>query len=272
MENIENINFWYNYYNETISQISIGMKTSLKSIDEITGCIKKKNLYCIGGRIGMGCNYLLIQWLTDISLNYNCLYISNKNRYDVLIPHIDTYIKSIEKDTALNTSKRHILSLNLEYGYRIKYSFEEIIKDIKTKYASNPFEALFLDDIQDIYMQYPQKNRATELEKICIELKELAYELDIAIIFTSKLKDPINNSSKQHPSIYQIKDSNAIEYISDSILLLYIPSYFDCEAYDDEGNLLLNKLIITIHNKDKIHSVTLNTVFSENRITDLVIV
>ena len=43
-------------------------------------------------------------------------------------------------------------------------------------------------------------------------------------------------------------------------------------CYISQGNLLLNKLIITIHNKDKIHSVTLNTVFSENRITDLVIV
>jgi replicative DNA helicase len=268
MKNIENIKFWYNYYNETNSEAAPSMKTSFKSIDDITGGIKKGNLYCIAGRVGMGCKHLHLQWIVDLSLNHNCLYISNKYPHNILIPHMDVYLKSLEDSSERHSMKKHILSLKLDYGYRTKYYLEEMLEEIKTKHATNPFDILFLDDIQDIYMLTPPRYRDAELKKICLEFKDLAMQLNIAIIYTGKLIRNVERSPFKYPTPNELRESSAIESISDIILVLNRPSYYDRYAVDEEGCSIVNKLFISIYHSEFVEEIRLTTVFKDNKFID----
>jgi replicative DNA helicase len=268
MKNIENIKFWYNYFNETISDVAPSMKTSIKSIDDITGGIQKRNLYCIAGRVGMGCKHLLLQWIVDLSLNHNCLYISNKYPHNILIPHMDVYLKSMKNNSEQDVLSKDMLSLKLDYGYRTKYYLEDLLEEIKDKHAVNPFDILFLDDIQDIYMHNAPRYRDGELKKICIELKDLAMQLNIALIFTGKLIRSSDYRTYRKPSPIDIKESGAIESVSDVILVLNRPYYYDPEATDEDGCSLKNILLVSIYHSEFMEDIRLTTVFEENKIID----
>ena len=266
MKNIENIKFWYNYFNETISDVAPSMKTSIKSIDDITGGIQKRNLYCIAGRVGMGCKHLLLQWIVDLSLNHNCLYISNKYPHNILIPHMDVYLKSMKNNSEQDVLSKDMLSLKLDYGYRTKYYLEDLLEEIKDKHAANPFDILFLDDIQDIYMHNAPGYRDGELKKICIELKDLAMQLNIAIIYTGKLIRTTDYRSLRKPTPNELKESGAIENISDVILVLNRQSYYYSEAEDENGCSLKNILLVSIYHSEFMEDIRLTTVFEENKI------
>jgi replicative DNA helicase len=269
MKQIENINFWYNLYKESLSGAPEGIRTSLITIDDITGGFKKGKLYCIAGRKGMGCNFLLHQWLVDISLKQQCLYISNTHRYDILIPHMNKYLESLTNISNKKLSDQNFKSLKLDYGYRPKYFIEDVLDEIKEKYNSNPFDVLFLDDIQDIYMSKSLQTRDAELKKICIELKSLAYELNFAIVYTAKLKRATCHLYKINDPLDKIKDSSAIEDISDYIFVLDRPAYYNhYEPVDCEGSSLKNTLYITLYHNTEIYNLTLITDFSQNRIID----
>jgi len=105
---------------------------------------------------------------------------------------------------------------------------EERIKTQKIKY-------LFVDKLQGFYGQLPAIDNSEEITSIIVQLKQLAEKYQIVVFCTCSLNRGNEYREGKMPMFCDLSYSDAIEDVSDIVLLLHRP-YFYGISEDEMGN------------------------------------
>ena len=103
---------------------------------------------------------------------------------------------------------------------------EEQIKEVKP-------EIVFIDYLQ-LMAGNKKKDRYSQIEDICLNLKRIAKENDVIIFMASQLSRAVENRYDKRPMLSDLRESGAIENISDVVIFLYRDAYYNFMDKEDE--------------------------------------
>lgn len=238
-------------------QIS-GMRTGWKGFDFRLKGIQKKKLYVVGGAPGMGKSAFCLNMAEGLANNNNkVLYFSlemdeeecgirrmsagtmieaTKLELGVLS---DSDIEKMSKFASLKTSKNNFYS-----DYSPYQTITSIISKCKALKKSKGLDVVFVDhlglidkgDVDDAVGMSEQLGRFTWT------LKQLAEELDIAVVVLSQLKTgSISTRNDKRPFAYDIEGSKKIEQNANVILMCYRDIKYNEEADPEAMEILVRK-------------------------------
>ena len=90
-----------------------------------------------------------------------------------------------------------------------------------------------------------------QLKKNTRDLKDLAKELNVPVLITAPISQGVEERENCRPMLSDIRDSDALEYYGDIIVMLYRDEYYDPET-EDRG---IAELIVTKHTNGPVGTV-----------------
>ena len=90
-----------------------------------------------------------------------------------------------------------------------------------------------------------------QLKKNTRDLKDLAQELNVPVLITAPISRGVEERENCRPMLSDIRDSDALEYYGDIIVMLYRDEYYDPET-EDRG---IAELIVTTHRNGPVGTV-----------------
>ena len=103
---------------------------------------------------------------------------------------------------------------------------EERIKDVKP-------EVVFIDYLQ-LMTGNKKKDRYSQIEDICLNLKRIAKENEVIIFMASQLSRALESRYDKRPLLSDLRESGTIENISDVVIFIYREEYYNYHNEDDE--------------------------------------
>lgn len=99
-------------------------------------------------------------------------------------------------------------------------------------------KAIFIDYIQQIFVEWRVERREEEISSISRLLKSLAKELKIPVIALSQLsREPERRGDNKRPQLSDLRESGSLEQDADLVLMLYRDHYYNpCQKSVAGGN------------------------------------
>lgn len=214
-----------------------GLSFGFQKLDYLTGGANPTDLICIAGRPAMGKTSFAIQLAMNFS---NCLVFSLEMSKTQLMNRILSMYSGVNssffRTPALleEAEMQAIQDASLEL--RNKSIFIEdssnmttakmrtIAKKHKRKYG---LDVIVIDYLQLISVSDRYRgNKNNEMEEVSKDLKMLAKDLNIPIIFLSQLSRGVEQRQNKRPMLSDLRDSGGIEQNIDICLSLYRPEYY----------------------------------------------
>lgn len=212
-----------------------GIKTGIPTLDDTTGGLQKSDLIILAARPGQG------KTATAINFAYNsgvaCGFISSE------MPSKQLGLRLLSLDSGVNAQKlRHPKKLlpneldaihkstnNLKENHKIyindkpAISIQEVKELAKQWKELYDIQVLFIDYIQRLTYNAPGADKMPRHEKIgmiAMEAKEIARELDIAVVGLAQISRGAekNDGTGGRPMLSDLKDSGMIEQEADLVI------------------------------------------------------
>lgn len=205
-------------------------KIGCRVIDETIGGLYEGNLVTIGARTSVGKSTLCTQIANAIiqHTRENVAYFSTEMDSEQILAKMASCRGKIDYKCYADfqfVSKAGIdcLGAVVEEMREGRIKIEETAKYINDILARVDFLAIhgykkiIIDHIGNLISENPQENRTQALDRLTIELKQIARKHNITIIVASQLKREAHDSA---PSLASLRESGGIEQNSDSVILL----------------------------------------------------
>ena len=208
-----------------------GLRTGFASLDSSIGGMCPGDLICLAGGANVGkTSFLLNLTCHNIKESKTSLIFSCEMRPpDIMIKVISYFsgINSFNFRRGLTEQEKYVL-LDLQnkvYGYPFiissEKSIEQIVltaKQVNRKYRLEFVGIDYLQLIDSVSLAHAD-NRSQYLGKIVRDLKGMALELDIPVVFLSQLN---RDFKKEHrlPNLQDLRDSGEIEQHTDIVMFL----------------------------------------------------
>lgn len=251
--------------NGVVKSVSCG----IPSLDRCILRLRSKRLYVIGGRPGMGKTALAKSMALNVSLGgrwttngeYHddqsaawgvgisameeggtdfgasaLAYLSGVAANDITC---GAYTRSNEMASAVVAAEKRLLKAGdmLEVFDQPGQSFRTIRHQALAlqRKMKGKLRLYVVDYLQ--LMQYPAGIRDTRIavSENIRKLKNLALEMDIAVIVTSQLKREVNNRTDRRPQMSDLMESGEIEAAADVIMFPYREAYYHLESKPKAG-------------------------------------
>jgi replicative DNA helicase len=219
-----------------------GIRCNISAIDACLNGFQKGKLYFIAGRPGMGKSAVTINITNEIAKKYNVLYFS----LEMTAEEIGLRRLAIESFVDMANIERGILN------------DQEVIKMTRAADRLSKYKMLINDipglHIQDIYRMAKRQKLRNQLDmlvidhiglvraegdtvreqvtNICIQLKNIAKELEIPVLALSQLNRGVEQRADKRPQLSDLKESSGIEENADVVMLLYRDEYYNAETED----------------------------------------
>ena len=225
------------------NQNKIFFKTGFEDLDSVLGIQEKKGaLITIGARPAMGKTTFMLSILENIlSKNKKCLYFSLDMLKERLITRLlfqisETdfvkfkYFNYIEENDweNLSVAMYNLLKWDLRIDDNSGIKTDEIEIAIKEQQP----DVVFIDYLQ-LMEGKRKKDRFTQIEEIIKDLKRIAKENGVVIIIASQLSRAVENRCDKRPLLSDLRESGAIENISDVVIFLYRDEYYNFRENDE---------------------------------------
>lgn len=219
------------------------LQTGFIDFDTIMGLTEGKGaLVTIAARPAMGKTTFMLSIMENIlQKNKKCLYFSLemsaaqiKNRILLMSAEIGLTPAKLGKLTASNFEK---IAKTLEIMSKWNLSVDDTscitVEEIEEKIKEEKPEIVFIDYFQ-LLGGKPKQDRLTQIEENMKDLKRISKENEVIIFMASQLSRAVESRCDKHPMLSDLRESGAIENISDVVVFLYRDEYYNFGEYDDE--------------------------------------
>ena len=219
----------------------VGIPTGYIDLDRILGGLKKKKLYVLSARPGMGKSALE----SAISLHAASLGCAVA-RFNLEMDSQSVALRMVSSQTNLNFSliERGELSDNdmrrvsLEIGKQSELSMwiddtpsitpQQLHSKCRRLFAENgKLDLITVDYLGLMRVESKKQNRTQEVGEISRSLKKLAKDLDVPVLALSQLSRSCEARADKRPMLSDLRDSGDIEQDADVVMFVYRDEYYD---------------------------------------------
>lgn len=228
----------------------MGFTTGFKDLDMKLRGLRRKNMYIIGGRPGMGKSALGLNIAEMIAVKHGdpgLLRIMEMSHAEVMRRFLSSVagvnndrIEEAQNLTAADWACLEQAEAKIG-GWRIEVDENPntTVADIraKTRLMKSLYKGLgyvMVDYAQLMQGRAGVENRRVEMDEVSRQLKNLAVELDIVVIVLVQLNRNVESRSDKRPLISDIREAGGFEQDATAIMLLYRDEVYD-PASDDQG-------------------------------------
>lgn len=228
------------------------IKTGLSNIDAQIYGFEPTQFITIGARPGAGKTAIALNMMYNMARNgypvtffslettdqniLNRLVSSTSNvegnkinfKNDLSEKEVTNVMTAIDRITKLENTGFQII----DKGY---VTINDIKKVAKQKYDKP--QIIFIDYLQLLKVDKPQKDRRLEIDDISRNLKLIAKENNCVIIALVQLNRGVESRQDKRPGLADIKESSGIEQDSNMVMFLYRDDYYDTSLQDDETGI-----------------------------------
>lgn len=226
-----------------------GMRTGLRLLDNAINGMSKGELTIIAARPSMGKTVFALNLTDGLAKNgYKSSLFEMEMTAESLgmrrlaaIGYMDaTFLKRgklQDKDfeTILRKSNELASRNNVFTDCSVNLSIQDIRARAKRIKQQHGLDVIVIDHLT--LMKMPKADRRDlQVGEITMGLKNLAKELDVAVILLSQLSRSVEQRTDKRPMLSDLRDSGSIEQDADTIMFLYRDEYYNKET-DKKGVL-----------------------------------
>ena len=220
------------------------LQTGFRDLDTILSGVENSSLITIGARPAMGkTSFATNIMLNLLEQNKKCLFFSLEMSEEQAIKRLLGQIGEVDS----------MLLRNLDGILRRKQSVEKIAEALN---KISKYDLTIIDDVHNadeikeqieqikpefVFIDYLQlidvpskKPRSESFEKVMRDLKKIAKDNNCIIFMTSQLSRAIESRCDKRPLLSDLRESGAIENISDVVMFIYRRDYYTNPDYDEE--------------------------------------
>ena len=220
------------------------LQTGFRDLDTILSGVENSSLITIGARPAMGkSNFATSIMLNLLEQNKKCLFFSLELSEGLLIKRLLCQIGEVDyhllqMPNEISKREKNVDKIMKALDKLSKYDltiYDEHfnIEDIKEKIEQVKPEFVFIDYLQLLDVP-PKKPRSESFEKVMRDLKKIAKDNNCIIFMTSQLSRAIESRCDKRPLLSDLRESGAIENISDVVMFIYRRDYYTNSDYDEE--------------------------------------
>lgn len=223
------------------------MPTGLRDLDEtLSGGLAPGRLYVVGARPGMGKTVMA----TNIAI------ACSRAGHDVLLKSMEMQATELWTRMFAQLAASPLLTLTHLQRREVVDHVDRSTKLLETERTAAE-QSITIDDTgeptlggiraairgmrhrpQILIVDYlqlmngPGENRQQEISRISRDLKQLAMELDIAVVALSQLSRNLESRADRRPMLADLRDSGSIEQDADVVMFLYRDEVYNTESMD----------------------------------------
>jgi replicative DNA helicase len=257
----------------------IGVRTGIRAIDNMIGCLRRKTITVIGGRPSMGKTaFMLTIMLNMAKRGIPVMLFTPDADIDETIERLLCQIKDVclqdvilrldHDENILKVTRAAVALADMPIwidetgGVQI----EQMEKRLKTAIDEHGIKCVFIDYVQLMNtVTKTTTNEAAYIGHIARNLKRICKQYDIPIVMLSQLNRDCEGRVNKRPVSRDLKGSGAIEQEANGIMLLYRDEVYHPKT-DDKG---IAEVIITKFKKGKTGTAKVTFLAESMRFTDL---
>ncbi len=223
-----------------------GVPSGFARLDDMLGGFQKSDLIIIAARPSMGKTALALSIVRNVALEYK-----------MPVAFFSIEMASIQLVIRLLSAESRINAHDIRTGKLSGNSLPQIVQTIG-RLAEAP---IFIDDsptlsimemrakcrrlksehdIKLVVVDYLQlihspkaESREREISMISRSLKQIAKELDIAVIALAQLNRSVESRADKRPMLSDLRESGSIEQDADVVMFINRPEYYGITTYED---------------------------------------
>lgn len=217
--------------------------TGYTEFDSAYGGLAKGEYLIIGGRPGMGKTSFLLNLASNLSKSGTAvLYLSYESNAEHLMRKIIgmeleiplSHLTKGELDEhewdSIKTGAEEIDKWPLFIKESISRGIEDLAINIRRMKSGKNVDVVIVDYLQMIEPINKRVSREQAISEVSRRMKQLARELDIAIVVSSQLSRQVETrTGNKRPQLVDLRESGAIEQDADKVLFIYRPEYYHLE-------------------------------------------
>lgn len=235
----------------------VGIKSGLKSLDQLTGGFQNANSYILGARPSMGKTATMLKFALEAMENGAVpLLFSLEMSEKSLLRRLISTIGNINLFLAKNPSKlieskkeswkqavNKLYNLDFEVYDKSMQTIQYIrskVRKAKKKYEGRQVIVFIdyltlIDNSGDFYSDH------AKVSDISAKLKGMAKEFDCPVVTLAQLSRGVEQRQDKRPLLSDLRESGSIEQDADVIMFLYRDSYYDREIDDNTLEIIVAK-------------------------------
>lgn len=226
-----------------------GIPTGFMLLDKHMNGFEKGTLNIIAARPSMGKTALLLGIMNNIPQRYKALIFEmemtrNELGKRMLASNSKINMNKINRGQLTsdewvrvsNTSNKLAQKTNLFFNTQADLSVAEIrreCRNIKNKYG---LDIIFVDHLGKIKKDSSSRSLNEKVGEITNTFKNIAKELNIAVVILSQLNRGVESRADKHPMMSDLRDSGNIEQDADKIVMLYRDDYYAEREHRESKN------------------------------------
>lgn len=237
-------------YQNIVHKRKSEFETGFVDLDNVLSGVEKGALITIGARPAMGKTAFATSILEHLiktdkralffTFEYSKMMFVTKLLAQIAeLPAIKTRYGELSEEETESLLKAKELLANADLEIVAKFmTVDEIVKTIEESNA----EYIFIDSLQEIKIN-PEKHKANEVANIVEKLKAVAVQKGIYIFLTSQLPRTLEKRKDKHPLLLDIGEPAALVDLSDVVMFLYRPEYYNTEEeyYRGQAEIIIPK-------------------------------
>ncbi len=242
-----------------VQQFGKGINTGYAEFDKSYGGLAKGEYLIIGGRPGMGKTSFLLNLALNLSKKgTGVLYLSYESNPEYLMRKIiameleiplSHLTKGDLNDQEWNAIKTRAVDIDkwpLFIKESLSHGVDDLTNQIRRIKSGKNVDVVIVDYLQMIEPLNKRVSREQAISEVSRRMKQLARELDIAIVVSSQLSRQVETrTGNKIPMLVDLRESGSIEQDADKVLFIYRPEYYRLEENEfGESSFGLAEMII----------------------------